>query len=469
MKKMKYSVLIKSALLIALSLCTLLAGTMHVFATTTDEKDIATGSLSPVGAAAVSGATVTIFDKVVDRAINDGTTPPTASDYADKYDAYTHVSIENGKSIATVYSAEQIAALNANEWNILAADEALYLLDDTMKLFANYDVVRITNKNGEVETYMGASFYSSDEYYDSFGLITEESADVTYNLKQDVYNAMLTRLEVLASAAGRFNISGVGNEGYVFLGREKTNPIFLSGEAHSIDHYYTNADGFVLPEDAGLDHWCESCGTADTVRCEFCTEDGPSDFCHHSVSNYNSWLYCRDKQIGKDYGILWFEQGNIYYVEDLSNADHRDEIKLYPDQLFDDTVGNVKYDAVGDMVAIIEVWDTATESVIARIRLDSANNPEEIAQLDALWLGVQAENGGIDIADYWTLTDYRVAVYLNDFSGRWGNDAFIYNADGNLDHWAFYHAGDILQPLFLSGTSEIAAYVNAILADTLAE
>ncbi|MBO5111412.1 MAG: hypothetical protein J6D21_11945 [Clostridia bacterium] len=464
MKKTRFPLVVKSALLIALAVCTLLVSTMHVFASPSTETDVSTDARTPGGTDTIAGAPLTIYDKLPVKDVNDGTAPPAASDYAARFDPYTHIVVEDGRSTVTIYSEEQLAALADADWLTLTNEEALYLLNDTMNLFANYDEVRIFDENGELQTYRGASFYTSEEYYNSFGLVSGED-DVTYNLKQDVYNVMMTRLLVLCSAAERFNISGNGNEAFVFLGREETKNIFLSGEMHGIHFYYSNPDRFILPETVDGE-WCGHCD-ADTIRCEFCTEDGPSEFCHHSVNNYSSWLHCRESLMNANYGVLWFEQGKINYVEDLSNADYHDKIRLYPDQLFDDTVGNVKYDANGEKVAIIEVWDTASESVIARIRLDNIQNPEEIAQLEALWLPVKENCDGAPSEDYFTMTDYRVAVYLNGFEGKWGNYAFRYAPDGNLDQWAFQNENDIFMPLFLTGTAEVAAYVNELLINAL--
>lgn len=460
--KIKGSIFLKTTLMITLSLSILLAGTMYAFAAPSAEKDVATDFVVPDGASIMGEAHLTIFDKVVNKAVNDGTAPPTAGDYASKYDVYTTVSIEDGKSVATVYTPEQIAELNSGQWNVLTGDEALWLLDDTMKLFESYDVIRIVNKNGETVSYTGASFYTSDEYFDSFGLVTEDDSDISYNLKQDIFNAMLTRLEVLASASGRFSISGHGNEGYVFLGRGPGDPYYIEYEADWIDYYYTNPHRYLLPEEIGLDHWCEDCD-ADKIRCEWCDQGALSELCFHN--NYSGWVSCRERLAGKDYGILWFENGRIYYVADLSRADHRDEICLYPNQLFDRSVGNIKYDSYGEKVAVIEVWDTASESVIARLRLDNEKNPEEIARLEALWLYVQKNTDGAPPEDYFIMTDYRVAVYLNGFAGEWGNYALRYAADGNPDYWAFQNEDDILMPLFLTGAAEISSYVNSLLSE----
>jgi len=466
MKKRSTSLWIKSAFLIAVAICTLLVTTAQVFASPSDEKEVADNTLVPGGNAAVLSGTETIFNKVAGAAVNDGTTPPSAEDYAARFDGYTHVSVEDGKSIVTVFSEEQLVALQANPWNVLEGDEALYLLDDTLKLFECYDIVRIYNREGELETYKGASFYTSDEYYNSFGLITEDNS-ISYSLKQDIYKAMRTRLTVLCSASGDFSISGYGNEGFVYLGREKGDPDYMSYEMHAIEYYYSNAHGYLLPEDPDAE-WCENCDAED-IRCMWCTAYGPSKNCFHNENNYESWLNSRRAQKSKNYGVIWFDQYRIYYVEDLSRADYRDMIKLYPDGLFDASVGNIKYDANSEKVAVFEVWDTAKESMVARIRLDDRKNPDEIAQLEALWLRIEDNMQAAPVKDIFLLTDYRVVVYLNGFAGEFGDMAFRYNADGNLDQWSFHSENSAFYPLQMLGCADVAAYVNSLLAEQLAK
>ena len=58
-------------------------------------------------------------------------------------------------------------------------------------------------------------------------------------------------------------------------------------------------------------------------------------------------------------------------------------------------------------------------------------------------------------------------LFAISFEGKWGNYAFRYAPDGNLDQWAFQNENDIFMPLFLTGTAEVAAYVNELLINAL--
>ncbi len=73
---------------------------------------------------------------------------PTAQELLQKkFDVYNTVTEEDGKSVVTIFSEEQIADIRTRrekgEWFWLSSEEMLYLINDTVKLFEEYDVVRI--------------------------------------------------------------------------------------------------------------------------------------------------------------------------------------------------------------------------------------------------------------------------------------------------------------------------------------
>ena len=100
----------------------------------------------------------------VSEIIEDSQTPtvdaPTA--IKEKFDAYTFVSDEDGKSVATIYSAEQIADFVARrengEWFSLTAEEMLFLVNDTRALFESYDIIRVYDLDGNCNSYRGNRF-----------------------------------------------------------------------------------------------------------------------------------------------------------------------------------------------------------------------------------------------------------------------------------------------------------------------
>lgn len=78
---------------------------------------------------------------------------PTAQELLQKkFDAYNTVTEEDGKSVVTIFSAEQVADIRTRrengEWFWLSDEEMLYLINDTVKLFEEYDAVYAWSLDG---------------------------------------------------------------------------------------------------------------------------------------------------------------------------------------------------------------------------------------------------------------------------------------------------------------------------------
>lgn len=84
-----------------------------------------------------------------------------------RFGVYTFVSYDDGKSVATIYSKEQIRDFNLSrkqgQWFSVTADEVLFLLNDTMELLATYDVVKVRGLDYSVTTFFGDGLYASRE------------------------------------------------------------------------------------------------------------------------------------------------------------------------------------------------------------------------------------------------------------------------------------------------------------------
>ena len=111
-----------------------------------------------------------------------------------KFNAYNTVTEENGKSIVTIFSEEQIKDFNNRrnngEWFSLSAEEALFLISDTKRLFENYDIIRIRNIDGTIKTYLendGASQNSTEAIYDR---ITVFNPNITYSIENTKFVAV---------------------------------------------------------------------------------------------------------------------------------------------------------------------------------------------------------------------------------------------------------------------------------------
>ena len=125
---------------------------------------------------------------------------------------------------------------------------------------------------------------------------------------------------------------------------------------------------------------------------------------------------------------------------------------------------------------VIEVWEEASRSIVASLRLDSANDAEEVAKIASLWGDMMFVREGCAAEDQNVLTDYRVAVYVNGVEMMYGDKenaigsgysrGFRYNPDGNLDVWGITSGGGaetVFDWYYNSGSQELAEYINSIL------
>ena len=116
--------------------------------------------------------------------------PPTAQELLQKkFEIYNTVTEEDGKSVVTIFSEEQIEDIRTRrengEWFWLSGEEMLYLINDTVKLFETYDVVKVRDLEGVERVYDRG------------------------NKKSLAYDVILERVKVLNSAV--YLISGLDN------------------------------------------------------------------------------------------------------------------------------------------------------------------------------------------------------------------------------------------------------------------
>ena len=174
--KKRNSLIIKAALALVLSLCVLSGSMVYIFASDLTPRTVGDDALTPDvpafeldnGAEAPTppaeapdeGETTPSLpvepEAPGDVTVTDPSKPVSQEQLAAKFAEYTHASEENGKKVVTLYSAEQIAAINARrasgEQMPMSNDEVLYLINDTVKLFEGYDIVRVVDINGTVHT-----------------------------------------------------------------------------------------------------------------------------------------------------------------------------------------------------------------------------------------------------------------------------------------------------------------------------
>ena len=363
--------------------------------------------------------------------VTDPNKPVSQEQLAQKFAEYTHVNEETSTRIVTLYSAEQIAAINARraagEQMPLSNEEVLYLINDTIKLFEIYDIVQIVDLTGTLHTYRGISFYTSQEYYDSFGVISPEVTD-SCDLEGDVYEAMLYRIEALCTSMCRY----------------------------SPDNKYI---GMVLFTNIDTAH---------------------DEWTYHSWA-WSLYYYLHDEfhaeQTGEKTlgqlanlpgGAFIFATERVEYISDLSNFSGCGLVTLYSNDIFADIRGENKYDCNADAVVVIELWDQNTGKLMGKLRFDSTNNAAVINKISELWQSVVNNVYGIPTDTYMTKTNYRVAVYMTGIPGLGGStkgDSFMYRPDGNLDYWSFCEGNpDFLNyPIQLGGSQVIAEYINQLI------
>ena len=85
-------------------------------------------------------------------------TAPTSQELLQKkFNAYNTVTEENGKSVVTIFSEEQIKDFkdrrNNGEWFWLSSEEMLFIINNTVELFKTYDIVYIRDLDGNLNKY----------------------------------------------------------------------------------------------------------------------------------------------------------------------------------------------------------------------------------------------------------------------------------------------------------------------------
>ena len=347
-------------------------------------------------------------------------TPPTKRQLQKKYAKYNTVTEENGKSVVTIFSEEQIDDFNARrnngEWFWLSTEEMLFLIEDTISLFETYDIVYIRGLDGVLHKYYGLSFFSSEEYFASFGGFDLGVTDASFDYGMDVYHTILNRAEVFVSAYYPKN-------NFFLIGIEKE----LSETALS-------------QIQIGSNPWH---GAKNTKKSYWQFKDGTikhmDEFEHYPVFN-----------------ALW---------NDITNARY----DVFPNGLLPDGLATDKYDQINGKTVVIELYDNASQELIARLRFDEANHPEEILQFTQC---VNELKNAITASGNVTLPcKYRAVVYLNGFPffPEDDNISIWYHPDGEKDYFTFAMNESVFQHdfLFLKGSLLVTEYANSLLSQHL--
>lgn len=496
--KKRNSLIIKAALALMLSLCILSGGMVYIFASDVATQPVGDDAVAPEVPAPEQQAQVPDSEpetpstepdkdegteqpdepdepvappadvpvdtptepeeKPSDIVINDGSKPVSQEQLAQKFADYTHVSEENGKKVVTLYTAEQIAAINARraagEIMLLNTTELLYLLDNTKRLFEEYDVIRVTDLDGTTYSYPGVSFYASEEFDAAFSnKIGTVSNEVSYDLRSDAYEAMLFRIHVLHSYAEYISY------------REDIECMYLYTEWDGVQ----GVDPRVLAEGT-VERYQIYSGRFNIAKNFMEGDTGDDNGKHPEIAQ------ARLNAVRSIPGaMLVFDAcgDQIYYLSDMSEFDGTNMVTLYPNGMFPGGTVLGKFENSTEKAVVIELWEEASASCIARIRLTEKDNPAEVKKISELWFGMKdtETRGGTGKVGK---GNYRVAVYLCGFdcgvnSSDVEKNCFWYTPDADTDLWSLIWWEKVMN--FFSddfiGGAEMAEYVNSILAAKL--
>lgn len=350
-------------------------------------------------------------------------TPLTRRQLEKKYAKYNTVTQENGKTAVTVFTAEQIADFcirrDAGEWFWLSTGEMLFLIEDTVRLFEEYDLVYIRGLDGVVHKYYGLSFYSSDAYFASFGGFDLGVSDASFDMKQDLYETLAVRISALDSAV------------------------------------YYNSDYRQL-----------------TVFTDLARRPTESEQ-EKLKKQTNPWNYTSELSQAnpiKQFGAWMFYNETVYYTHVTRNTTSFRSVleaqKVFDNASLPDGISPYKYDAFKKSV-VIELYEEESETLIARIRLDD----DEVAQAERLLTEFAYHYGSPGNATQ--EARYRALLYYSGMPLWFSTDdcgAVYYCPDGDLTLCSVYGtSGNSLKyDLFhFSDFDKAAEFLNGILKDRL--
>ncbi len=349
-----------------------------------------------------------------------------------EFGKYTFISEENGKTVAGIYKKEQIKEFSERkekgEWYTITYDEMCYLVEDTFKLFEEYDLVRITDINGEVHTYYGLSFFSSDEYYACFNrLASSDDPACSFDLDQDIRDVIFKRLEVLTTAiCYEFKSAmggGIGGDPKIFY-------FGMENEMSEAEMSSMSTDIWVVYNDKRA----------------------------RDLSAYN-------------YGVLVFCYTDLYAVPDVSEGSTDYLQNFDPGEKFPYNAGKYEYGNENKTI-IVEVQETENFYPVARIRID---NETHIEELERLWGELHSASGKTP-DDIFQNSDYRIIVYFNGFTDYFGDmsqnypeyRSVFYRSDGKFDAFSLAHDANVEQDIYcMGGCKELAASINRIVEEIL--
>ena len=340
----------------------------------------------------------------------------------EKIDKYTTVSKIGEKTAATVFDPEFINEINAKrekgEVLALTDDEIKYIITNTIKLFEEYDIVRVYDKDGVLHSYRGLNFMLSEEYFNSFGILGKQT-DASFDPAGDISKMLYIQADLLHTAI---------------------------------------YDGF----DYGS-HWLLVTETPLTQK-EW--EDVQSTFCYtYEIDSVNEQRRAILKNFPFPAYYFDIDEKRVDHVPLVSAADISTQKSVYDRSMLPEYLGENKYDKSGK-VAVVEIYDNETERLITRVRFDEQNNADEINRLFELWSNFIKSVGQDN--DPARQGKYRAGVYLMGANVEgWNIDddwAYVYCPDGDLNRSELMAQNVFLTTIFYqTGGQELNEYLNEMI------
>lgn len=334
-------------------------------------------------------------------------------------DKYTFFSQSQGKTIANIFSSADIYDITSRKQNgeifSLTSQEIDFIIENTIKLFQEYDYVRITDINNNEHFYYGLSFYSSSEYFACFNkLVAISDPKSTFNLDGDIYEVIYMRIATLSSSVCEsINISG-----------SATGFKLILSNSNSLSN---GTDIDKLAQDIFLTYYAER-PFPDTL-------------------------------IGYSCAAYMFHEECIYRVKNISSANSNPLERIFPTEKFARTGGKYEYGNNGHSI-VAEIYEEMSQSVIARIRIDESHLVEIVEEL---WNETNNNRGGNSYENTFKTSDYRIIVYLNGLG-----KSFYYKFDEKSDEWSAMTSENFAANAFFStGCSKLGIFINTFIDDTL--
>lgn len=342
--------------------------------------------------------------------------------------AYSFVYTDQSEKYILFFDEKQIQdfrALRENgEQYSLTKEEFNYIVKDTITAFKEYDTIYIRDIDGNLHKYYGLSFYTSQAYKDSFGGFYLGVADASFDYRRDLFDVLFMRLSVFSSAVQ----AGLEPGGIIFSDTDNLSESELQELASAFETVYVYQSN-------------------DAVYVDLLSRFGGAGILFDTRDTFA--VYCPDLSEGRD--------------ADYQYLFHNEQVDSYISPL----IGHYKYDTGSGKAVIVELYEEATQELIARIRLDEENNPSEIKEIERR--ASFSEDGAPSNGN--VITKYRAVIYLNGISilGYPRDSAIKYNPDGDLDRFDVTYGDDVFprNPLWLKGAKPLTEYITELLEKQL--